>query len=156
MAKNECEKIIDQAIEQGHTGGPVAQHCKKCSECAAAVACLLWLRTGVSPASGLEPSTAYMAGIEQKISNVSILAAATFKVSVKMVVAALIATAIALSLLTGILSPTSSAPENKAKVSSIMGNGVVAETKDVTGENDAQSISTPIMQFQSPADDVDK
>lgn len=157
MAKKECEKIIDLAIEQGNTSGPVEQHARKCPECAAALACLLWLKTGNSPTAGLTPSAAYISGIERKISTCTVAATSAWSATSKLVVGILVTTALAAVLFSGFWHSDSAGDADGAVVTAPVAGRAIVDKNDLSSAEDKgeAKIVAPVMQFQSPADDVD-
>lgn len=157
MAKNECEKIIDLAIEQGNTGGLVDKHARHCPECAAALACLLWLKHSGSPTAGFEPSASYLGQIDKKISAPRVLASSNVSTGIKAVVAAFIATALAMAIITGLWSNNASDHTSKNIVTapSALDNANGEALTETAEQNGKIENSAPIMQFTSPADDVD-
>lgn len=157
MAKNECEKIIDLAIEQGNTNGLVDKHARHCPECAAALACLVWLKSGGSPTAGLEPSASYLAHLDKKISATTSLAPTGVSTGTKAVIAALIVTAMAMAIITGFGNSNAPDPTGKNLVTapSASNNGTGAALTDTAEQNSKPVNTAPVMQFNSPADDVD-
>ncbi len=157
MAKTECEKIIDLAIEQGNTSGLVDKHARHCPECAAALACLLWIKHSGSPTTGFEPSASYLGQIDKKISAPRVLAPANISTGTKAVFAALVATALALAIFTGLWSNNTSDHTSKNLVTapSAVDNATGAVLTDTAEQDGKKENSAPILQFTSPADDVD-
>lgn len=144
MANIECEKIIDQVVDPKHLNDQCKQHIKGCKECAATIACLLWLKTKGSPTTDLKPSQAFLDKIENSLGAGAGAGSAIFS-SKTFLAAALgvaLATAVAFGLLSRGQSPTESLPATTK-------NPARSENK-ILNEQPA-----PTLKFSSPADDVD-
>ncbi len=157
MTTPDCEQIINLAIENGEQNASVKEHCRKCSECAATLACLMMLQKAGSPTGNLKPSPAFLQAIDKGITS-SLAKSASSWLSAKTILTAALASALALTVAFKIFSHDPST-ENASQVSTtgkIINSETLAPGSTGSSESQKETLQAPILHFKSPADDVDQ
>lgn len=157
MAENECRKIIDQVVDPDNLNEQCRQHIKGCKECAAALACLVWLKTRGSPTADLKPSQAFLGKIESGIGGNSAGNSGSAATGSKTLLAVAISVVITAAVAISFIAFNSSPADTMSGSSSISAGNEESQGPAAEAESEIlnRQQSAPILKFTSPADDVD-
>lgn len=155
MSSKECEKIIDQALTPDCNRDQVEKHCRQCAECAAALACIGWLKTKGSPVADLQPSKTWLGNLEEKLNSVPSSASAPV-FSFKTALALLVASAIAIATAVAVFSPSNQQASSNGVSESISTENSSATTTHINSQSNESDVSSPALKFPSPSEDIDQ
>lgn len=155
MSSKECEKIIDQALDPDCNRDQVEKHCRKCAECAAALACIGWLKTKGSPVADLQPSKTWLGNLEEKLNSAPSSASAPV-FSFKTALALLVASAIAIATAVAVFSPSNQQASSNGVSESISTETSSATTTNINSQSNESDVSSPPLKFPSPSEDIDQ
>jgi len=156
MSSKECEKIIDKAVDPDCDRDQVEKHCRQCAECAAALACIGWLKLKGSPVADMQPSRVWLGNLEDKLNSAPSPVSVpvfSFKTALALLVgsAIVIATAVTVFRPANNSSDSGNAATDKALTESSLSTAPVAGTQGHAGD-----VSAPAMKFPSPSEDIDQ
>ncbi len=155
MTNGECEKIIDRVTDPRNLDEQCRQHIKTCAKCAAVIACLTWVKTKGSPTADLKPSEAFLKRLDQSLTPPSggSSTAPAFTINLAAWLIGIVVTlVISAAIITGFndTSRTATNPPSAADLTDKEISITESESEILNTQPD-----TPVLKFQSPADEID-